>query len=140
MEDSVGEKKQQREFALASVAELSSAASASPGITRFTCDGSAAELQIHHESQQIPLSVDLRSAQVRFRLVLNVFLVGFPLLVVSGTKQRKMTKSLLSDNMSFTSSCEISEHMELTTLFILVFNLSIMFQICCFLVLFCFTE
>lgn len=89
MEDSVGKKKKQREFALASVAELYSAASASPGIARLSCDGSAAELQIHYESQQSPLSVDLQAAQVGFCLVLNVCFAGFPLLVVSGRKQRK---------------------------------------------------
>ncbi|KAF7834500.1 putative histone-arginine methyltransferase 1.4 isoform X1 [Senna tora] len=65
MADSVGEKKQRREFALASVAELySDDASASPAIARFSCDGSAARLRIHCESQKVFLVVDFRAAQL----------------------------------------------------------------------------
>lgn len=68
MEESVGQKQNHREFALASVAELSlPASSASPGIARFTSDGVLAQLQIHEDSQKIALDVDLRTAQVRFR-------------------------------------------------------------------------
>lgn len=72
MEDSVAQKRNQREFALASLSDLSSSSSSSPspGIARFTCDGSTAELQIQHESHQISLTVDLRDAQVHFSFCL----------------------------------------------------------------------
>ncbi|XP_054804550.1 probable histone-arginine methyltransferase 1.3 isoform X2 [Prosopis cineraria] len=59
MEDSVAQKQNSREFALASVAELSSPAS--PGIARFTSDG---QLLIHQDSHQIDIDVDLRTAQL----------------------------------------------------------------------------
>ncbi|KAI4317591.1 hypothetical protein L6164_025452 [Bauhinia variegata] len=64
MEDSVKQKLKQREFTLASVAELSSAASASRGIARFSYNGPLPELHINQESQQITLSVDLPAAQL----------------------------------------------------------------------------
>ncbi|ESW07940.1 hypothetical protein PHAVU_009G005200 [Phaseolus vulgaris] len=59
MEDSLEQKWKQREFMLASVSDLSSAppSASLPGIARFDSDG----LQIHHESQQIPLSIDPRT-------------------------------------------------------------------------------
>ncbi|KAL5182542.1 putative histone-arginine methyltransferase 1.4 [Glycine soja] len=61
MEESLGQKWKQREFALASVSDLSSApSSASPGIARFDSDG----LQIHHQSHQIPFNVDPRTVQL----------------------------------------------------------------------------
>ncbi|XP_020222059.1 probable histone-arginine methyltransferase 1.3 [Cajanus cajan] len=61
MEDSLGQKWKHREFALASVSDLSSPpSSASPGIARFDSDG----LQIHNQSHQIPLSVDPRTVQL----------------------------------------------------------------------------
>ncbi|KAJ1395351.1 S-adenosyl-L-methionine-dependent methyltransferase [Sesbania bispinosa] len=64
MEDSLGQKWKNREFALVSVADLSSvSSSASPGIARFDSNG----LQIHQQSQQIPFNVDLRTSQL-FRL------------------------------------------------------------------------
>lgn len=67
MEESLGQKWKQREFALASVSDLSSApSSASPGIARFNSDG----LQIHHQSHQIPFNVDPRTVQVHFHLML----------------------------------------------------------------------
>ena len=69
MEDSTGQKRKQREFVLASVSELSSSSSESPGISRFTSDGSVAELQIHQQSHELSLNVDLRNAQVGFCLV-----------------------------------------------------------------------
>lgn len=68
MEESLGQKWKQREFALASVSDLSLApsSSASPGIARFNSDG----LQIHHQSHQIPFNVDPRTVQVHFHLML----------------------------------------------------------------------
>ena len=67
MEDSLEQKWKQREFMLASVSDLSSAppSASLPGIARFDSDG----LQIHHESQQIPLSIDPRTVLVRFHLL-----------------------------------------------------------------------
>lgn len=63
MEDSSAQKGKHREYDLVSVSDLSKgASSASPGIARFVSDG----LQIHPESQQIPLNFDLRTAQVHF--------------------------------------------------------------------------
>ncbi|KAI9123120.1 hypothetical protein K1719_006009 [Acacia pycnantha] len=64
MEDSVGQKRNSREFTLVSVAELSSPASALPGIARFTSDGSVAQLQIHQDSHQIDIHVDPRTVQI----------------------------------------------------------------------------
>ncbi|KAF7837822.1 putative histone-arginine methyltransferase 1.4 isoform X1 [Senna tora] len=65
MEDSVEQKRNPREFALASVAELSSpASSASPGIARFLSDDSVAQLQIHQDSHQIAQDIDFRTAQL----------------------------------------------------------------------------
>ncbi|XP_028751665.1 probable histone-arginine methyltransferase 1.4 isoform X2 [Neltuma alba] len=65
MEDSVGQKRNNREFTLVSVAELSSpASSASPGIARFTSDGSVAQLHIHQDSLQIDIDVDLETARI----------------------------------------------------------------------------
>ena len=73
MEDSVGQKWKQPEFALVSVADVSSGfSSASRGIARFTCDG----LQIHQESHQVPLNVDLRTAQVRLQLLLLCLVIA----------------------------------------------------------------
>nr|AFK35753.1 unknown [Lotus japonicus] len=68
MEDSLGQKWKHREFALASVTDLSlasssSAAAASPGTARFSSDG----LHIHQDSHPIHLDVDLRTVQL-FRL------------------------------------------------------------------------
>ncbi|XP_027369062.1 probable histone-arginine methyltransferase 1.3 isoform X3 [Abrus precatorius] len=60
MEDSLGQKWKHREFTLASVSDLSSPSSASPGIARFGSDG----LQIHQQSQQTSLNVHLRTAQL----------------------------------------------------------------------------
>ncbi|KAL9325530.1 hypothetical protein ACSQ67_006175 [Phaseolus vulgaris] len=59
MEDSLEQKWKQREFTLESVSDLSSAppSASLPGIARFDSDG----LQIHHQSQQIPLSIDPRT-------------------------------------------------------------------------------
>ncbi|KAK4275736.1 hypothetical protein QN277_018767 [Acacia crassicarpa] len=64
MADSVGQKRNSREFTLVSVAELSSPASASPGIARFTSDGSVTQLQIHQDSHQIDIHVDPRAVQI----------------------------------------------------------------------------
>lgn len=73
MEDSLGQKWKHREFALASVTDLSlasssssSAAAASPGTARFSSDG----LHIHQDSHPIHLDVDLRTVQVLFHLLL----------------------------------------------------------------------
>jgi hypothetical protein len=52
----------QRDFPLARVSQLSSASSASPGIVRLTNDA----LQIHHDSHQIALDVNLQDIQVQF--------------------------------------------------------------------------
>ncbi|KAG5023864.1 hypothetical protein JHK85_020206 [Glycine max] len=64
MEESLGQKWKQPEFALASVSDLSLApsSSASPGIARFNSDG----LQIHHQSHQIPFNVDPRTVQTLY--------------------------------------------------------------------------
>ncbi|KAH1243626.1 putative histone-arginine methyltransferase 1.4 [Glycine soja] len=74
MEESLGQKWKQPEFALASVSDLSLApsSSASPGIARFNSDG----LQIHHQSHQIPFNVDPRTVQLfKVSPVLSVCLV-----------------------------------------------------------------
>ncbi|KEH37264.1 histone-arginine methyltransferase, putative [Medicago truncatula] len=64
MEESAAIKRKLREFALASVNELSSSpSSASPGVLRLTDD----TLQIHHDSHQIAFDVHLPLLQI-FRL------------------------------------------------------------------------
>lgn len=63
--------KEEREFALKSVAELYSKAQASPATACFSRDGSTAELRILYEGFPIPVFVDLRASQVGFCLVLN---------------------------------------------------------------------
>jgi len=69
MEESLGQKWKQREFTLASVSDLSSAPpSASPGTAHFDSDG----LQIRDQSNQIELSIDPPTVQVRFHLRLVI--------------------------------------------------------------------
>ncbi|KAF1894921.1 hypothetical protein Lal_00022415 [Lupinus albus] len=65
MVDSVAQFHNHRDFTLASVTEISSPSSpSSPATARFSDDGSTAELRIQHESHQLPLHVDLQTAQL----------------------------------------------------------------------------
>jgi hypothetical protein len=62
MAESAAINSKQRDFPLARVSQLSSSSSASPGTVRLTTDA----LQIHHDSHQIALDVNLQDIQVQF--------------------------------------------------------------------------
>jgi hypothetical protein len=63
MAESAAINSKQRDFPLSCVSQLSSSSSsASPGTVRLTTDA----LQIHHDSHQIALDVNLQDIQVQF--------------------------------------------------------------------------
>jgi len=94
MEDSLGQKWKQREFTLASVSDLSVAPpSALPGTARFDSDG----LQIHQQSHQIPLSIDPRTVQVRFHLLLLR-------LAIARVKQNSFSRNIMLCILSYSAA------------------------------------